>query len=179
MRNIFLSVIIIGLFGYGTLAQKPALPIDEKTNKPLYTEVVTVDGIAANDLYLRAVNWFKTYFTNPGSVIKENDPAANMINGQHAIYIYNEIDGKRNKEGQVKYRIDIVCKEGRYKYDVHDIFRLASPKVYIEQYLDETAVNKEVQFGYVRQVDTEISEMIVALKKAMQEPVETQSEEEW
>jgi len=174
--GLFMLMVLDSNFGF---SQKPTLPIDEKTNRPVYTEVVTAEGVSANDLHLRAVNWFKTYFKNPGSVIKENDPATNKINGQHRIYIYNEIDGLKNKAGQVRFRINVICKEGRYKYQVDDIFKLASPKIYIEEYLDESAVNKEAQFGYVRQVDTEINDMMSNLKESMGKPLGAEDEDDW
>ena len=124
MKTIFSSLFIALIIGNSPgYAQKPSLPIDEKTNKPVYTEVINVESVAATDLYARAVNWFKTYFKNPSSVIKENDPATHRINGQYRVYIFNEVDGLKNKSGQVRFRIEIVSKEGRYKYKVHDIFK--------------------------------------------------------
>jgi len=157
-----------------------ALPLDAKTGKTVYTEVVQVSGASQKELYARALNWFKTYFPNPASVLKEQDTINGKITGQHGMYIFKTLEnGDRFKSGQVKYTIEVQVKEGRYKFQVDDIFKLATPKVYIEEWLDEKAPDKEAQFGYVKQVDAQIKEVIGKLKEAMAKPAGKETGEDW
>ena len=156
------------------------LPIDEKTGKAVYTEVVQVPETDHAELYARALNWFQTFFPNPASVIKEKDALNGKITGQHGMYIFKTLKDKTQfKAGQVKFMVEIQVKEGRYKYQVDDIFKFDSPKVYIEEWLDESAPDKEAQFGYLKQVDTQINDMIGSLKEAMGKPVEQETGEDW
>ncbi|HXH18750.1 MAG TPA: DUF4468 domain-containing protein, partial [Chitinophagales bacterium] len=155
-------------------------PIDEKTGKVIYTEVVQVNGVAQKELYARALHWFKTYFPNPASVLKEQDTINGRISAQHGINIFKTLaKGERFNSGQVRYSIEVQVKEGRYKYQIDDIFKLATPKVYIEAWLDESSPDKETQLNYVRQVDTHIRDVISKLKEAMARPVQTESSDDW
>ena len=174
-----LPLLVASLFLSGAVyAQKPSLPIDEKTQKVVYTEVVQVEGVSQAELYKRALNWFKTYFPNPASVIKVQDTTEGKISGQHAIYIYKDIDGAKHKYGQVKYMIEVQVKDGRFKFTINDIFKLESPKVYMEEWLDETHQDKVNRFSYATQVDTHMKELIEKLKAAMQQ-VKVEEKEDW
>lgn len=159
-------------------AQKPAIPLDEATKKAVYTEVVKVEGISQADLYNRALAWFKSYFPNPASVIKTQDPATGVVSGQHGIYFYKTLeDGKPFKVGQVRYTVEVQVKDGRYKYTVNDIFKLESPKVYLEEWLDESHPDKTNRFDYAAQIDKNLQELIVKLKAAMQQGKEAEKED--
>lgn len=157
-----------------------ALPLDEKTGKTVYTEVIAVNGVSQKELYRRALNWFKTYFPSPSSVLKEQDTVSCSITGQHGIYIFKTLQkGEQFKSGQVRYTLKVQAKEGRYKYQIDDIFKVATPKVYIEEWLDEKAPDREVRAGYIRQVDTHIRDVIAKLKEAMAKPVKPDAGNDW
>src|SRR5688572_25654713 len=89
------------LFFAGTtslFAQKPAIPLDETTQKAKYTEVVQAEGVTQSQLYERALGWFNSYFPNPASVIKVKDPATGVVSGQHGIYVFKTLeDGQKHK----------------------------------------------------------------------------------
>ncbi len=173
-------LLIFSLSSAFAFGQKTNLPIDEKTQKVLYTEVVQVSDVKQTELYDRVSGWFKSYFPNPSSVIKEQDAINGTISGQHAIYIYKRLpDGKEHKSGQVRYTIELMVKDGRYKYTISDIFRLQTPKIYIEAWMDEKSGFKEENFAYLNQVDAHMKEMISNLKKAMQQPLGNDTEEDW
>lgn len=176
-----LLLAVLGLIPAGIpllYAQKPALPLDEATKKVVYTEVVQVAGVSQADLYNRALNWFKSYFPNPTSVIKTQDPATGTVSGQHGIYIFKTLEnGEQFKAGQVKYSIAVQVKDGRYKYTIDDIFKFESPKVYLEEFLDESNPDKTARFGYATQVDKNLQELIVKLKAAMQKGEEPKKED--
>lgn len=180
MKPLIITVISLFILNYAAKAQA-SLPIDEKTGKTVYTEVVQVEGANQTELYDRALNWANTYFPNPGSIIKEKDAVNGKISGQHGLYIFKTLKDQEQpfKVGQVKYSFDIKVKDGRYKYQVDDIFKYASPKVYIEEWLDEKSSDKEANLGYLKQVDTQIKELIAKLKEAMGKPIEKAKGEDW
>ena len=160
-------------------AQAPDLPISEKTGKAVYSSVVNVADVSVADLHDRTVHWFNAYFKNPGSVIKENNKEGHFVKGQHGMNIFDEIDGNKNKAGLVKYRVEVFAKDGRYKYEVYDIFKLANPKQYLEEWLDDSAPHKEVQFEYARQVDEQIKALIENLTQTLSKPVPGQEVDDW
>ncbi len=180
MKSLLTTIVSLFLLNHTGKAQA-SLPIDEKTGKTVYTEVVQVEGAGQAELYARALNWANTYFPNPAGVIKEKDALNGKISGQHGLYIFKTLKDQEQpfKAGQVKYTFDIQVKDGRYKYQVDDIFKIASPKVYIEEWLDEKSPDKEAQFEYVKQVDTGIKELIAKLKEAMAKPGEKAKGEDW
>lgn len=159
-------------------AQKPAIPLNETTKKAEYTEVVQAEGVTQSQLYDRALGFFKSYFPNPASVLKVQDPATGEVSGQHGIYIYKNMpDGTKHKVGQVRYAVQVLVKEGRYKYTINDIFKLESPKVYLEEWLDESDKDVVNRFEYARQVDSSLQELIVKLKAAMKTAPEVKKED--
>jgi len=180
MKSLLITIVSLFLLIYTGMAQA-SLPIDENTGKTVYTEVVPVEGADQAELYARALNWANTYFPNPGSIIKEKDSENAKISGQHGLYIFKTLKDQEQpfKAGQVKYTFSIQAKDGRYKYQVDDIFKLVSPKVYIEEWLDEKSPDKEANFGYLKQVDTHIKELIANLKEAMGKPIEKAKGEDW
>lgn len=178
MKTLQLSAALFLAGLTGVFAQKPALPVDETTKKVVYTEVVPVEGVSQADLYARLSSWFKTYFPNPTSVIKSQDAVNGKITGQHGLYVFKTLeDGKQFKVGQVRYSIDVQVKDGRYKYTINDIFKLESPKVYIEEWLDESNPDKVNRFSYATQVDEHIKEVIGMLKEAMAKKPEVKKED--
>lgn len=177
MKTLF-SLSLMLLTGVCLFAQKPAVPLDETTKKAIYTEVVKVEGASQADLYSRALAWFKTYFPNPTSVIKTQDPATGVVSGQHGIYLFKTLDGgEKHKAGQVRYTVEVQVKDGRYKFTIEDIFKLESPKVYLEEWLDESHPDKTNRFDYATQVDTTMKELITKLKAAMQAGKEAETED--
>ncbi|MDZ4845981.1 MAG: DUF4468 domain-containing protein [Chitinophagales bacterium] len=177
--KLFLAVFGVLLTGISVLfAQKPAIPLDETTKKAVYTEVVQAEGITQADLYNRALAWFKSYFPNPASVIKVQDPTTGVVSGQHGIYFYKTLeDGKEFKVGQVRYTVEVLVKEGRYKFTIDDIFKLESPKVYLEEWLDESDPDKVNRFNYASQMDKNMQELIAKLKIAMKTGKQAEKED--
>lgn len=176
MKAIFTSLIL--MIGTITLMAQVDVPINEGTGHVEYTEVVNVDGVAADKLYKRVEHWFNTYYKNPGSVIETNDPAKG-ISGKHFIMVYNTVNGKQNLYGKVRYFIDVFVRDGRFKYTINEIYLYQTPKIYVEEWLDESAANKDVNLEYVKQVDEFVQTTIADLKKTMSSPIPSEAADDW
>lgn len=176
MRIFILSLCLMALTNF-SFAQGE-LPLNESTGHAEYTEVVEVDGATTDKLYKRLEHWYNQYFKNPGSVIEEANAGKN-IKGKHFIMIYNEVNGKKNLYGKVRYFIDVAVRDGRYKYTVNEIYLYQVPKIYIEEWLDESKANADVNRGYLTQVQTEITALIDDLKATMGKPIPSEAADDW
>lgn len=154
------------------------VPINESTGHVEYTEVVSVDGVTADKLYKRVEHWFNSYYKNPASVIESNDPAKG-ISGKHFIMVYNTVNGKQNLYGKVRYFIDVFVRDGRYKFTINEVYLYQTPKIYVEEWLDESAANKDVNLGYLSQVDEFIQTTIADLKKTLGSPIPSEAADDW
>lgn len=176
MKHLLLSFLTV-VSTYPLFAQA-TLPLNESTGHAEYTEVVNVDGITADKLYQRLEHWYNTYFKNPTSVIQEANAGKN-ISGKHFVTIYNEVNGKKNQKGNVRYFIDVTVRDGRYKYTIDDIYFYQVPKLYIEEWLDTSVPNADVNLGYVSQVTAELTALIDNLKKTLGSPIPTEKADDW
>lgn len=176
MKALFTSLVMI--FSLGTLMAQVDVPLNETNGHVEYTEVVAVDGLAADKLYKRVEHWFNTYYKNPGSVIETADPAKG-ISGKHFIMVYNTVNGKQNLYGKVRYFVDVFVRDGRYKYTINDVYLYQTPKIYVEEWLDESAANKDVNLGYLSQVDEFIQATIADLKKTLANPLPEEAADDW
>jgi hypothetical protein len=176
-KMIFLIVYLLFVCGF-TYAQAP-LPIDKTTGHVVYTEVVNVPGVSANELYKRAYYWFNTFYTNPSSVIYSYDEKEGFVKGKHNIMVYDSIEGKPNKKGIVKYEIEITAREGRIKYVINEIYFFQTPKLYIEKWMDANAVNKGAQFGYLEQVHAFMTNLVDNMKTTMGKPIKEVKKDDW
>ncbi|MDX2001096.1 MAG: DUF4468 domain-containing protein [Chitinophagales bacterium] len=175
-----LSILFLALIAcYGTVTAQAPVPIDKTTGHVVYTEVVNVNGASANDLYKRAYYWFNTFYTNPSSVIISYNESTGLVKGKHSIMVYDTLDGKPNKKGMVKYEIEIQAKEGRYKYTINEIYFFQTPKLYIEKWLDASAPNKNVQYGYLGQVHQYMTDLVANMQKTLSQPIPTEKKEDW
>lgn len=72
--------------------------------------VVAVEGIPMDELYQRAKHWFVNRFKDAQEVIQLDDPANGTIIGKG--YFGNGLF----------FTMEIACKEGRYRYNLHGIY---------------------------------------------------------
>lgn len=177
MRKI--ALFAVALFVVVFAFAQPPVPIEEGTGRVVYTEVVNVAGVNQAELFKRLDHWFNTYYKNPASIIQTKDAATGKIDGKHQFYVYNEVNGKKNQYGQVKYTITVDVKEGKFRYRIDDIFFFKQPKLYVEEWLDDKAVNKTVQFGYLQQVHDFITDLINQLKASMAKPAPASGGDDW
>lgn len=88
----------------------------EYKDKILNTSIVyKIDGLSAQEIFTRAKNWVITNYKNPDEVLKgviENQFL--KFTGYSSIY-------------EINYSISISVKEGRYKFDVLNIYKRLPP----------------------------------------------------
>jgi hypothetical protein len=101
------------------------------------------------------------------------------MDGKHTIYVYNEVNGKKNQFGQVKYTITIEAKEGKYRFKIDEIYFYKVPKLYVEEWLDDKAVNKDTQYGYLQQVHDYMTDLTTKLKETLAKPAPASGGDDW
>lgn len=177
MKKLILPLLIL-CFAFMANAQPP-VPIEEGTGRVVYTEVVNVPGASQAELFKRLDHWFNTFYKNPASIIQTKDATGGKIDGKHTIYVYNEVKGNKNQHGQVKYTVTVEVKEGKYRYKVDEIYFFKAPKLYVEAWLDASAPNKDVQFGYLLQVHEYMTDLTTQLKATLSKPVPGSAGDDW
>ncbi|MBX9851361.1 MAG: DUF4468 domain-containing protein [Cytophagaceae bacterium] len=124
MRKILLSLFFVFAALIATQAQN--LPVDQKTGKITYIEVVDATGMSAKDLYKTAKDWG----TSKGYKIKKEDEATGEIVFEGSLPVeYTGVKGKP-ETGNVNFTFSVFIKEGKYRYIVTDFIHAgATPAV--------------------------------------------------
>lgn len=98
-----------------------------------FSEVVNVDSVKSEELYKRAKEWlFKTYVSSP-DVIALDDKESRTIAGNGAMSFNPKGFGSLYFIGNIKYKITIVCKDGRYKVEIGTFFHKSSDYRFINE----------------------------------------------
>ena len=98
------------------------LPVDIKTGKVTYMEVVEADGMSAKELYSVLKEWALAN----GLKIKEEKEAGGEIYFDGVLPMeYERIKG-RNEACKVNYEAYLMVKEGKYRYIFTDFVQVAS-----------------------------------------------------
>ena len=124
MRKIYyvLSASIFLTFNsYSQVPDTIAIPVNAKGFAE-YTEVVALDSVSKDVLYLNALNWVNKTYKSGRSVIQSTDKDGGMIigNANSDGLVYNNI-GVKSDAGYFSYTISIFCKDNRYKYVIDNI----------------------------------------------------------
>lgn len=176
MKKLLLFFVMITL--QLTAFSQSQLPVDADTKLVTYTEVVNMPGLSKKELYKRAEKWFRKYYKNPADVIKENDSLNTTIAGVHRFKITREVKGVKNDAGLVQYSIKVMCKDGKYKYEVSRINWKQASYYGIEKWMDKSAGSYDPQFeSYLAQTDQFVKGLIEDLKKGMNDSGVKKSED--
>jgi|SRR6185312_6067628 len=111
MKKIILVALMLPMFCF---AQKDAIPKNADGNYE-YTEVVNVDSASAEKLYSNAKLFIVDAFKSGKDVTQLNDDISKTVAGTGAIQIY--LKGLTSGTQYVSFKLNIQCKDGRYKYD--------------------------------------------------------------
>lgn len=171
---------VMFVFSAGLRAQDEQItfPVDKDTQLLSYNEVVQQPG-TADELYIRAIEWLNTYYKNPADVCKIRNRESGVIEIAHRFEIYNEVDGARLIAEIVRYSLKIEFKPGRYRYVISELERKQASRYPVERWLDKSDKTYSPLFeDYLKQMDTQIKELIVSLKEGMQPPI-IKVEEKW
>ena len=160
----------------------PELPMDNDTKKITYTEVVDVPGASAEQIYQRAMAWFKTYYKNPTEVIRENDSLKHSITGKPRFRVSNPPDkeGTKTDAGLVQYTITVAAKDGRFKYELTEFNWKQNSYYAIEKWYDTAMPSCTPAMNeYLLQTDNYAKTTIADLKNAVTNEKRVKSKDDW
>lgn len=164
------------------------LPIDKTTGNAVFTEVITVDSVSAEDLYNRAKLFIATSYNSAQNVTQMADDK------QHTLVIKAyRVGNCENWAGPgtfagFTYTFKIFCKDNRYKYEISDIIHTkiydpqgsASAGGRIENEIPDGGMNKmmkkiwaSLRLNMVNNTDA----LINSLKTSMSKKSEIQNKE--
>lgn len=120
MKNLILfRAVCFFSFLFLTIPLYPqVLPISTSTGKVTYEDVITIDGLSASQIYVRGNEWFAKTFNSANDVIQMQDKEAHKIIGKGAISVVL----RRANVGYFYYTISFYAKDGRFKYEITDIY---------------------------------------------------------
>ena len=181
MKKIFrITFLLISVNGGLLLAQTSAdvkMPMDEVSKLITYTDVVDEPGMNKDTIYNRGMRWFKTFFKNPNQAIKSADAEARVIDGGYRFTIQRPGPGSKKNPapmvdaGLVNYKIKLMCKDGKFKYEVTNISWQQTSYYPIERWMDKAAKNYDPNFAlYLQQTDKFVKDML----KSMETFIETE-----
>lgn len=118
MKKLFIvAFLFISISGYCQLLD--GLPTDEN-GRLCFSEVVQLDGVSKDVIYLRSNQFFVDIFKSSKDVIQFDDKEAGILIGKGFSTTYFTAWGTKTPI-QLWYTIKIQSKEGRYKYDIYDL----------------------------------------------------------
>jgi hypothetical protein len=120
--------------------------IDSTTNKITFLTIERVDSMSRKNLYTNAKIWFTNTFKSAKHVIQLDDPETGIIIGKGfgSIPVSN---GLLNVPLDMYFTIKIQVKEGRYKFEVTDIYYHYKASQYAgayDQYAEEVITDEQV-----------------------------------
>ncbi|NQT23191.1 MAG: DUF4468 domain-containing protein [Candidatus Omnitrophica bacterium] len=90
----------------------------QEAEKLSFTEVVNVNGVSAEELYMRARLWFVDCFVDSKNVLEMDDKKEGILAGKGSIaYEPNVFIGSGCTRGNIVFTIKVMVKDGRYKYE--------------------------------------------------------------
>ena len=190
MQKIILAAVLAFTVCFTADAQKkkeepqpaPQLPFDNITNKITYEEVVDVPGKNADEIYGKILSWFRTYYKNPGEVIRENDSLKRSVMGKPRFRISNPPDkeGTKSDAGLVQYTITIAAKDGRFKYTLTDFNWKGNSYYAIEKWYDTALPSHTGAMDeYLRQTDNYAKSTIADFKNAITTDKPQKDKDNW
>jgi len=172
-RTILILIILFKLSNQNSFSQD-ILPIDKESGKITFTEIIKIDNADAKALYNKAKIWFVHSFNSAQNVIQLDDKESGKIIGKGLFRVVSSVIVKGDI-GVVKFTVEIVVKDGRYKYTFTDFWHEASfSNVTTPGDLRLSkpgggllSMGRGNWNGIKQQTKEQVSEMIVSLKKAM------------
>ncbi len=159
---------------------RPEMPIDEETKIVNYKGVVELSGVTKDELYQRALNFFKSYYKNSSQVIQNADAGSGKIEGKAQFTTQKTLkNGVKAQADMVKYSISIMVKDGKYKYEITKINLQAPSYKPIETYFNENDPMKEEHWNTLTQADDAFNTLIGFLKEGMEKSTSAPKKEDW
>jgi hypothetical protein len=154
------------------------VPITED-GKLVFTEVVQVEGVSAKDFYVRAKNFYTDIFKSAQDVIQLDDKEAGVVVGKAWTPLIIQT-GLGGVETRMWYTLKIACKDGRYKYEIYDVYYQSYATPYTsstdtpaegiflkENYYRKNGTPKSINESYCERTLLHMVSLIIQLKEKM------------
>lgn len=162
------------------------MPYDTISELITYTEIIEQPDSYVDSLYLRAKKYLERY-----GKLKQKDFTEDLLYEKIVTDVTVPLVIRVNKyskvrNGDLKFKLTIRFKDGRYKYDVNNLVHLLPPSnlgkktqqyVYCEYYMTSTR-NIIGSDQILRAADFQVQKIIGEIKKALKEPVLV-DEDDW
>jgi hypothetical protein len=163
----------------------PNMPVDEVTKLITYSEVVEAKGLSKDTIYNRTYRWFQSFYKNPAQAIKLADKENQTIEGGYRFTVKRP-DPAAKKDpkpmvdgGMVNYKMKIMCKDGRYKYEITNISWQQTSYYPIERWMETSSPSYKPEFaGYLQQTDDYVNQLIQSLAD-FSETTPVKKKEDW
>ena len=173
MRHIFLLAIMAVstvAFAQKNKVQLPEMPMDEETGLISYSEVVSVDGASATDLYDRAFAWGKGYYKNFGEKLRKEDKEGGRLEifGRFSVFAHDKKGNvTSSKIGLIQYTLGVDLKDSRYRYTITKFNQKSGSYLACEKWLDSKDDNMSNNAYKLMDIDSEMQGLLKDFKKAM------------
>lgn len=172
---LFLSLLISVSASAQSLFEYITIPRND-SGVPEWNGVVQVDStFKQNDLYQKAFQWVVATWANPKEVINYQDAASGYIciTGTLAVSTSTNLV-KYIDMGFYHYTVNVWVKDGRYKYQIKDMYRKYDKYGYNGTYDNDISVAKTGKKAYqdvCSQMYDAAQAMVRSLEAKMKEPV--------
>lgn len=176
----FYPVFFVLLLSSTAFAQESPFETNDE-GQAYYSDVLNVSGAAADVLFTRTTEWINEHFVNPTGVLQSADETSKTIEGKSRFRL-NTLDKKGNQMtggGFVAYQFRIMCKDGRYKYEIERI-RWEKPSYYdVTQWLDKSQVgyDEAIYSFYIQQTIEHLEALVDSMNEYLQHGKEVKKDE--
>lgn len=169
------TFLFVSLIIWITSFSQEIVPV--KDGKIVYSGVITVDStVKAGELYSRAKNFLAHEYKSAKAVIQVDDKDGGQIVGKGNFIIEDQFFLSVT-ENRIDHTVSIFVKDGKYKYEISDFYvNIPASKYYsggnfsLESYLGS---KRKIQIKILKNTNTEVLSIIEDLKKAMNNPINT------
>lgn len=98
------------------------LPIDKSSGKAIFTDVISIDSVSAENIYNRAKLFVVNNYNSAKTVTDlSDDKLHSVIVKAYTTTHFKSWAGGIFEAGGFNYTLKIYCKDGRYKYEISDL----------------------------------------------------------
>ena len=122
--------------------EKFDFPLNEN-GQIIFSEVVSAEGKTKDDLYNNSKMFFVNIYKETQDKIKQDKEASSVTDTQYS-FMTIKANGSETKV-KLFYTISIMSKDGKYKYEIKNIFIKSSAETTVEKMFDKLASEKAVE----------------------------------
>ena len=196
--KVYINLFLFFLLIQGSFAQDrnyiPELKV--KDNKVIFTEVIQVPEASKEELYLRARGWFADAFKNADEVLQLDSREDGAMVGKGITSITLQT-GIMPVPMDVYFTVKIFCKEGRYKYEITNIYyegevssstggsveyHYTIEELYSEKLLYKNKARGKTRWNTVQKLqltEKEMNRLVDQIKKDMNTSVMGGGDDDW